>query len=531
MKQHKLFITGDIHGQIDIAKINKRNWPEQFILNRNDYLLQLGDLGLIWQNDKTFKYLLDFYTSRKYTLLWIDGNHSFSKNTELLTTNGWKNIVECYNNPNIELANFNINTRQIYFNKPSAKYKHYEEYIIKINAITTKQLVSSQHSVVINNTYIPAEDLLGKKILTNQIPICGIFKFPAINISNDMIRLITWIACSGKIKSKHQSTIIQFKLSTQNKINVLFNLLKKLNINFSILSNKKTYIKIIDNACILWNLFNQHKYLPDWFKFFNQDQFKIFLNELSIINKHLCHNNTITLISSNKHNIDLIQEMCIYNNWKSYYHIYKKESLLNTKYKMVIVSNIPNKFVHIEKIKYNDYTYCFTMPRGTLISRYNGKIAFTGNSNHTWLNTFPIIQWNGGNAHKIADNIFHLMRGEVYNIYNKTFFTFGGGLSIDKNRRTAYVNWWPEEEANYQEQMNAINNLERYNYKINYILTHSAPELIKNQVGFINYTSNTEQFLQYINDKLIFDKWFIGHYHIDNIYQNYYFLYNKILNI
>ena len=135
MKQHKLFITGDIHGQIDIAKINKRNWPEQFILNRNDYLLQLGDLGLIWQNDKTFKYLLDFYTSRKYTLLWIDGNHSFSKNTELLTTNGWKNIVECYNNPNIELANFNINTRQIYFNKPSAKYKHYEEYIIKINAI------------------------------------------------------------------------------------------------------------------------------------------------------------------------------------------------------------------------------------------------------------------------------------------------------------------------------------------------------------------------------------------------------------
>ena len=32
------------------------------------------------------------------------------------------------------------------------------------------------------------------------------------------------------------------------------------------------------------------------------------------------------------------------------------------------------------------------------------------------LYTYPVEQWNGGNIHKIADNIYHLMRGQVFEI-------------------------------------------------------------------------------------------------------------------
>ena len=37
------------------------------------------------------------------------------------------------------------------------------------------------------------------------------------------------------------------------------------------------------------------------------------------------------------------------------------------------------------------------------------------------LNSFPISIWNGGKVHKISDRIFHLMRGQVFNIFGKTF--------------------------------------------------------------------------------------------------------------
>ena len=41
----------------------------------------------------------------------------------------------------------------------------------------------------------------------------------------------------------------------------------------------------------------------------------------------------------------------------------------------------------------------------------------------------------------ISDSICHLMRGQVFDIDGKTFFTFGGGNSIDKAWRTPGVSW------------------------------------------------------------------------------------------
>ena len=42
------------------------------------------------------------------------------------------------------------------------------------------------------------------------------------------------------------------------------------------------------------------------------------------------------------------------------------------------------------------------------------------------LNSYPVETWNGGKIHRISDSIFHLMRGQVFNIQNKTFFTMSG---------------------------------------------------------------------------------------------------------
>ena len=59
--------------------------------------------------------------------------------------------------------------------------------------------------------------------------------------------------------------------------------------------------------------------------------------------------------------------------------------------------------------------------------------------NFDLLATFPKEVWKGGLVHRIRTNIIHLMRGQVYEIEGKTFFTLGGATSIDKYMRTEYL--------------------------------------------------------------------------------------------
>ena len=42
------------------------------------------------------------------------------------------------------------------------------------------------------------------------------------------------------------------------------------------------------------------------------------------------------------------------------------------------------------------------------------------------LDSYAVEQWHGGKVHIIEDDIIHLMRGQVFDIEGKLFFTFGG---------------------------------------------------------------------------------------------------------
>ena len=62
-----------------------------------------------------------------------------------------------------------------------------------------------------------------------------------------------------------------------------------------------------------------------------------------------------------------------------------------------------------------------------LNSRNFTTLFVDGNhENYTRLYNYPIEEWNGGKVHKVRESVLHLMRGEVFNISGKKFFTFGG---------------------------------------------------------------------------------------------------------
>ena len=47
--------------------------------------------------------------------------------------------------------------------------------------------------------------------------------------------------------------------------------------------------------------------------------------------------------------------------------------------------------------------------------------------NFDMLYNLPTVEFCGGIAHKVDDGIFHLIRGEAYNIDGKKFFVFASG--------------------------------------------------------------------------------------------------------
>ena len=141
--------------------------------------------------------------------------------------------------------------------------------------------------------------------------------------------------------------------------------------------------------------------------------------------------------------------------------------------------------------------------------------------NFNMLNSYPVTNWCGGKVHMITPSIIHLMRGQVFNLQGKKFFTFGGATSIDKEHRKPYVSWWPEEVPSQHETLRGALSLISVNNKVDYVLTHTCPnEIVKVICGSkMNYELQQPDpvcnILDYFYELLEFDHWYFGHFHED----------------
>lgn len=163
-------------------------------------------------------------------------------------------------------------------------------------------------------------------------------------------------------------------------------------------------------------------------------------------------------------------------------------------------SAIENQF--LDSLAEKPYTICFC----------------DGNhENFTRIFEYLEIEWNGGRAHKIRDNIFHLMRGYIFDIGGKSFFAMGGAYSIDKYMRTEGVTWWQEEIPTSTQYRVAAKNLEKNGKRVDYIITHTAPSEIIRRMRKCPDEHDIELtgFLEWIMYEVDFKKWFFGHWHTD----------------
>lgn len=136
---------------------------------------------------------------------------------------------------------------------------------------------------------------------------------------------------------------------------------------------------------------------------------------------------------------------------------------------------------------------------------------------------YPEEIWNGGRVHKIRENIYHLMRGQVFEIEGKKIFTFGGAYSVDRWFRKLNISYWDEEIPNNYEMQEAKKNLALHNHEVDYIITHTVPSSVKWLMGYEVSMNGEEdsEFTNFLDDevraKVAYKRWFAGHFHINKI--------------
>lgn len=126
--------------------------------------------------------------------------------------------------------------------------------------------------------------------------------------------------------------------------------------------------------------------------------------------------------------------------------------------------------------------------------------------------------WNGGKVHRISGNLFHMMRGQIFTLEGKKFFTFGGGESPDIEYR-AEKEWWREELPSPDEMREGAENLDELGGKVDYVLTHEPPSLVKSAMlmrrGNTDRVNKLSGYLEELNSSLEFDHWYFGSVHED----------------
>ncbi len=139
------------------------------------------------------------------------------------------------------------------------------------------------------------------------------------------------------------------------------------------------------------------------------------------------------------------------------------------------------------------------------------------------INSYEKKIWCDGLVYAESEypNILFAKDGEIFDFNGFKTIVIGGAYSIDKEYRLQMgFPWFPDEQPNNEIKTYVEKQLAKCNWKIDAVLSHTIPYNYMPTDMFltgidqdqIDYT--TENWLQDIEKKLTYVKWYCGHYHV-----------------
>ena len=98
--------------------------------------------------------------------------------------------------------------------------------------------------------------------------------------------------------------------------------------------------------------------------------------------------------------------------------------------------------------------------------------------------------------------------------------------------RINHISWWQEELPSDEEYVEALQTLERLDWKVDYIITHCAPTAIQQKINPSFKSDKLTDFLEKVRCRSRFHYWLFGHYHDNRIIdEKYVLLYEQMVRI
>lgn len=331
--------------------------------------------------------VLSHYPLRSWNKSFHDSYHIFGhcldEETEILTDSGWKNHILLGEEDLV--CTMDLNTDKFEYNKIEEIIKY--NYSGDTYSFTSKGLdinVTDEHVLIVKNR----KNNLNKKILAKDIVKTkrrtfiksGEMGRVGLNIREDILRLLVWIASDGSI---YNTNLIRIRLEKKRKIDRLKNLLDRLGVEYRKIE-KRDYTSFNFNFEMSEFGFSSLKPLPPELIECNRNQVAVVLDEYSHTDGKY-YKDSLCIWTSKTEERDLLQSMCVTSGYQCNYetrvgHGFSKVpnyTLIITDKKVRDVVDI-SLGMNIERV-YNKLYWCVRVKNQTIVIRRNGKPVVVGN--------------------------------------------------------------------------------------------------------------------------------------------------------
>lgn len=156
------------------------------------------------------------------------------------------------------------------------------------------------------------------------------------------------------------------------------------------------------------------------------------------------------------------------------------------------------------------------------------------------IDTYREIPWHGGIVYQEEryPNLLFAKDGELYTFDDRNLLVCGGAYTVFKEYRIQKgLPWYPDEQPSAEIKERVEQQLDKLNWNADILLTHTCPSKAVPKEKYIpnvdqsTVDTSTEDWLDKIEDRLNYNQWYCGHWHIDKQVENIRFVYKDILQV
>ena len=136
---------------------------------------------------------------------------------------------------------------------------------------------------------------------------------------------------------------------------------------------------------------------------------------------------------------------------------------------------------------------------------------------------YETMEWRGGSVWVQPEypNLLFAEDGAIYDFDGRKAIAIGGAYSVDKHYRLAVgAPWFASEQPDEWGKERVTSALNRAGWTVDYVFSHTVPLFAVPRHAFLPMVDqngvdhSTEEWLEEIEEKLTYERWYAGHYHV-----------------